>query len=92
MNALASCVSQIAVVLACGALLVLAIDVIGAMRAGRMWGPFALWSGVAVCALLIGARWRDMPLEVAGLLFALAWLLWGSRRRLTHAAARGGVW
>jgi hypothetical protein len=80
------------VVVACGLLLVLAVEVIGAMRRGRSWGAFFVWMALAVGALAVAAQWRQMPPAVAVLLLTLAVMLWRQRRRIVWAAEQGVPW
>lgn len=90
-----SIVVQAIVVAASTLLLVLSIDVIGAMRPRGGWGAWALWVGIAFAALaaaLSGLAGVRVPLPVAVLLLTLALLLWRQRRRLAWSARRGEPW
>lgn len=80
------------VVLACGLLLVLAVEVIGAQQRGRSWGAFAVWLALALGALVVAVQWREMPPPVAVLLLTLAVMLWRQRRRIVWAAGHGEPW
>lgn len=80
------------VVLACGLLLVLSVEVIGAMHRGKSWGAFAMWLALALGALAVAVQWRQMPPAVAVLLLTLACMLWRQRRRIVWAAAQGVPW
>lgn len=88
MNIIASAL----VVCAASVLVVLAIDVIGAMRRRGGWAAWLLWLGVACAALLAGLQGAEVPLPVALLLLVLAGLLWRQRGRLRWAASHGRWW
>lgn len=82
-------VANLLMIAAAALLLILAIDVIGAMRRRGAWALCGTWIAIACAALLSGVQWDAVPLPVAVLLLALAVLLWRQRGRLRWAAERG---
>ena len=85
-------VAQALVVLASALLVILAIQVVGAMRRQGHWLAFGVWSGIACAALSVGATSLALPLPAALLLATLAVLLWRQRRRIVWAAEQGLPW
>ena len=92
MKAMLSVVPAVLLLLACGLLVVLAIEVVGAMSRKGGWATWSIWVGVGSGAVAVAASGRDVPLSVAVLLLALSLLLWRQRRRIRRAAERGLRW
>lgn len=92
MNATYATAAVVLVLLACGLLVVLAVEVIGAMSRRGGWVVWVVWVGIGAGALGIAASVREVPLSVAALMLTLAWLLWRQRKRIRWAAARGKPW
>lgn len=84
--------SEILVALACVVLVVLAVQVIGAMPPAGSWVAFVGWVGIGAGAFTVGAVARQMPLPAALMLLVMAVLLWRQRRRIVYAVEHGGRW
>ena len=77
------------VVLACGMLVITAIQVVGELPPFKHPATFAVWVAVALGAMSIAIIWRDMEPATALMLLLLSALIWSHRRSLASEIHEG---